>query len=138
MASFLLSLSLENPPGPPGSSLGGCQAAIAFWYTSQLSPLIWKVTLWSGNPCVPLLHFQSASWREPGKGEQEPLPALRALACLRIALALAGEFEHCSKHSHSHPARTLFLSVHIMPNNLLHLPSQEPFFPVRKLNGFTA
>lgn len=138
MASFLLSLSLENPPEPPGSSLGCYQAAIAFWYTSQLSLLVWKVTLWSDNPCMPLLYFQSAPWREPGKGALEPLPALRALACLRIALAFAKEFEHCIKHSYSHPARTLFLSMHIIPNNLLHLPSQAPFFPVRKLNGFTA
>lgn len=99
MASFLLSLSLENPPRPPGSGLGGFQAALAFWYTSQLSLLIWKVALWSDNPCIPLLYFQSASWREPGKGELEPLPELRAPACLRIALAFAEEFEHCIKHS---------------------------------------
>lgn len=137
MASFFSSLSLENPPGPPRSSLGGFQAAIAFWYTSQLSLLIWKVALWSDNPCMPLLFFQSTSWREPGK-ELEPLPALRAQACLRVTLAFAEEFEHCIKYSYSHPARTLFLSMHIIPNNLLHLPSQEPFFLVRKLNGFTA
>lgn len=99
MASFLLSLSLENPPRPPGSGHGGFQAALAFWYTTQLSLLIWKVALWSDNPCMPLLYFQSASWREPGKGELEPLPALRAPACLRIALAFAEEFEHCIKHS---------------------------------------
>lgn len=36
---------------------------------------------------------------------------------------------------YSHPARTIFLSIRIIPNHLLHLSSQEPLFPARKLNG---